>query len=171
MRPAHTLDGLNQLNEMAYRTVGDPETHTRIQQYEMAFRMQSSVPELTDLSKEPRAPLNSTARKRRSPAASPTACSWRAAHRARRALRADLSQQLGPPLERQRRMPEPVQGRRPAVHGLIQDLKQRGLFDSTLIIWGGEFGRTIYSQGGLTTRTTGAITTRAASRCGWPAAA
>ena len=56
-------------------------------------------------------------------------------------------------------------------YGLIQDLKQRGMLDETLVIWGGEFGRTIYSQGGLSKRTTAATTTRAASRCGWPAAA
>ena len=57
-------------------------------------------------------------------------------------------------------------------YGLIQDLKQRGMLDDTLVIWGGEFGRTIYSQGGLTQgRTTAATITRAASRCGWPAAA
>ena len=58
-----------------------------------------------------------------------------------------------------------------ACYGLIQDLKQRGMLDDTLVIWGGEFGRTIYSQGGLTPTNTAATITRAASRCGWPAAA
>src|SRR6185312_9665450 len=52
-----TLDGLKALNELTYKQVGDPETHTRIQQYELAFRMQSSVPDLTDLSKEPESTL------------------------------------------------------------------------------------------------------------------
>jgi arylsulfatase A-like enzyme len=54
---------------------------------------------------------------------------------------------------------------------LIKDLKQRGLLDDTLVVWGGEFGRTAYSQGALTATTTAATTTRAASPCGWPAAA
>ena len=70
--------------------------------------------------------------------------------RARRAVRPDLSQQLGHALQRRRPAAQPVPRRRPGVLGLIQDLKARGLFDETLVIWGGEFGRTIYSQGGLT---------------------
>ena len=72
-----TLDGLKALNELNYQHVGDPETHTRIQQYELAFRMQASVPELTDLASEPRVDATScTATTRRSPARSPTRRCW-----------------------------------------------------------------------------------------------
>ena len=99
-----TLDGLQKLNEMNYHTVGDPETHARIQQYELAFRMQASVPELTDTAAEPESTYAALRRRgeearhvRSIGAAGP------AARRARRALRADLPQQLGH--ARQRRRP------------------------------------------------------------------
>ena len=72
-----TLDGLKALNEMNYQQVGDPETHTRIQQYELAFRMQASVPELTDIASEPDVDLRALRRRRRrSPARSPTRRCW-----------------------------------------------------------------------------------------------
>ena len=111
-----TLDGLKALNEMNYQAVGDPETHTRIQQYEMAFRMQASVPELTDLAKEPEIDLQALRRRgeeaghvRQHGAAGP-------AHgRARRALRADLPQQLGHARQRRRPAARPVPRRRPGV--------------------------------------------------------
>ncbi len=74
-----TLDGLNALNELNYNLVGDPETHTRIKQYEMAFRMQASVPELTDISKEPEHIYKLYGEEARKPEPLPTASSWRAA--------------------------------------------------------------------------------------------
>jgi hypothetical protein len=113
-----TLDGLKALNEMNYRAVGDPETHTRIQQYEMAFRMQASVPELTNIAAEPA----STFKLYGEDAKKPNVAG---------------------------RLPDQCRDVDQACYGLIQDLKRRGLYDSTLVIWGGEFGRTIYSQGGL----------------------
>ena len=133
--------------------VGDPETHTRIAQYEMAFRMQTSVPELTDLSKEPENDVQDCTARRREEAghvrqqlpAGP------AAGRARRPLRADLPQQLGHSTATSPAgCPTSAATSTSRAAGLIQDLKQRGLLDDTLVIWGGEFGRTIYSQGGLT---------------------
>jgi hypothetical protein len=112
-----TIEGLNALNEINYQEVGDPETHTRIQQYEMAFRMQASVPELTDITKEPESTsTNSTARRREE---ARQLCQQRAhgppTRRARRALRPDLPQQLGPSLQRRRPHAQPVQRRRPAL--------------------------------------------------------
>ena len=114
-----TLDGLQALNEMNYKIVGDPETHTRIQQYELAFRMQSSVPELTDIAQRARSrPTSSTATRPRSPAPSPTRVLLARRHgRARRALRADLSQQLGHARQRRRPPARPVPRRRPALLG------------------------------------------------------
>ena len=113
--------------------------------------MQSSVPELTDTRKRAGVDL-STLRRRREEArhVRQHGAAGAADGRARRALRADLPQQLGH--ARQRRRPPARSNARTSIkpcYGLIQDLKQRGLLDETLVIWGGEFGRTIYSQGGL----------------------
>jgi hypothetical protein len=145
------LDGLNKLNEMAYQSVGDPETHTRIQQYEMAFRMQASVPELTDLSKEPAHTFELYGDEAKKPGtfANSILMARRLSERGVRFVQIYInnwdhhSNVSG-------RMPSQCKDVDQPCHALIQDLKQRGLFDETLIIWGGEFGRTIYSQGGLT---------------------
>ena len=147
-----TLDGLKALNEMNYQTVGDPETHTRIQQYELAFRMQASVPELTDLAKEPETTFKLYGDAAKKPGTfANTALLARRHGRARRPLRADLPQQLGHARQRRRPAARPVPRRRP---GLLRPdpgpEEQADCYDSTLVIWGGEFGRTIYSQGGLT---------------------
>ena len=148
---ASTLDGLKALNEMNYQLVGDPETHTRIEQYELAFRMQASVPELTDTRE--RAGVHLPALRRRGQEARhlrPHRAAGPADGRARRPVRPDLPQQLGPPRQRRRpACPDQCKDVDQACWGLIQDLKPRGLLDETLVIWGGEFGRTIYSQGGL----------------------
>src|SRR3954471_1047198 len=145
------LDGLNKLNEMAYQSVGDPETHTRIQQYEMAFRMQASVPELTDLSKEPAHTFELYGDEAKKPGtfANSILMARRLSERGVRFVQIyhnnwDHHSNVGG------RMPSQCKDVDQPCHALIQDLKQRGLFDETLIIWGGEFGRTIYSQGGLT---------------------
>ena len=147
------LDGLKALNEINYQHVGDPETHTRIEQYEMAFRMQASVPELTDLAKEPERTFKLYGDEAKKPGTLRQHRACMARRLVERGVRFvqiyhnnwDHHGNLGG------RMPEPVQGRRPAAAtALIQDLKQRGMLDDTLVIWGGEFGRTIYSQGGLT---------------------
>jgi hypothetical protein len=144
------LDGLKALNEINYRAVGDPETHTRISQYEMAFRMQSSVPDLTDLSKESELTWQLYGEEAKKPGtfAASALMARRLAERGVRFIQIyhnnwDHHGNLGG------RMPFQCRDIDQPVHGLITDLKNRGMFDDTLIIWGGEFGRTIYSQGGL----------------------
>ncbi len=144
------LDGLQKLNEMNARLLGDPETRTRIAQYEMAFRMQSSVPELTDLSTEPESTtaLYGDEVKKPGTFANSALLARRLVERGTRFVQIyhnnwDHHSNVGG------RMPSQCRDIDQPTYGLINDLKQRGLFDSTLIIWGGEFGRTIYSQGGL----------------------
>ena len=144
------LDGLRQLNEMTYAQVGDPETHTRIQQFEMAFRMQASVPELTDVAHEPEATYKLYGDQARKPGsfAFTALLARRLVERGVRFVQIyhnnwDHHGNLAG------RMPSQCKDVDQSCYALIQDLKQRGLFDETLIIWGGEFGRTIYSQGGL----------------------
>jgi hypothetical protein len=146
-----TLDGLNALNEMNYKTVGDPETHTRIEQYEMAFRMQASVPDLTDLTKEPENTfkLYGDAAKKPGSFANTALLARRMVERGVRFVQIyhnnwDVHGNVAG------RLPDQCRDVDQACYGLIQDLKNKGLYDSTLVIWGGEFGRTIYSQGGLT---------------------
>lgn len=145
-----TLDGLKQLNELNYAAVGDPETHTRIQQYELAFRMQSSVPELTDLTKETQATLDMYGPDVSKPGsfAHTALMARRMVERGVRFVQVyhnnwDHHGNLAG------RMPDQCRDVDQPCWALIQDLKARGLLDETLVIWGGEFGRTIYSQGGL----------------------
>ena len=145
------LDGLDQMNEMAYRAVGDPETHTRIAEYEMAFRMQAAVPELTDLSKESAHTFELYGEEAKKPGsfANSVLMARRLTERGVRFVQIyhnnwDHHSNVGV------RMPSQCKDVDQPTFALIEDLKQRGLFDSTLIVWGGEFGRTIYSQGGLT---------------------
>jgi hypothetical protein len=145
-----TLDGLKALNELNFQAVGDPETQTRIQQYEMAYRMQSSVPELTDLSKEEQHVLDSYGPDVKKPAsfANTMLLARRMVERGVRFIQVyhnnwDTHGNVAG------RLPDQCRDVDQPCHALVQDLKQRGLLDSTLIIWGGEFGRTIYSQGGL----------------------
>ena len=145
-----TLDGLKALNELNYQQVGDPETHTRIQQYELAFRMQSSVPELTDLASEPASTfaLYGDAAKKPGTFANTALLARRLVERGVRFVQIyhnnwDTHANVAG------RLPDQCRDVDQPCYGLIQDLKQRGLLDETLVIWGGEFGRTIYSQGGL----------------------
>jgi uncharacterized protein (DUF1501 family) len=141
---------LKALNEMNYKEVGDPETHTRIQQYEMAFRMQASVPDLTDFSKEPESTfkLYGDAAKKPGTFANTVLLARRMIERGVRFVQIyhnnwDTHANVAG------RLPDQCRDVDRACYGLIHDLKRHGLFDSTLVIWGGEFGRTIYSQGGL----------------------
>ncbi len=145
-----TLDGLRQLNELNYKLVGDPETHTRIQQYEMAFRMQSSVPELTNFKTEPESTFTLYGDDAKKPGtfANSAVLARRMVERGVRFVQIyhnnwDTHANVAG------RLPMQCKDVDQACYGLIQDLKQRGLLESTLVIWGGEFGRTIYSQGGL----------------------
>jgi len=145
-----TLDGLKALNEINFRQVGDPETNTRIQQYELAFRMQSSVPELTDIAKEPESTYTLYGEEAKKPGsfANTVLLARRMVERGVRFVQIyhnnwDTHGNVAG------RLPDQCRDVDQACYGLVQDLKARGLFDETLIIWGGEFGRTIYSQGGL----------------------
>jgi len=145
-----TLDGIRALNEMNYRLVGDPETHTRIAQYEMAYRMQTSVPELVDLSKEPESTFKLYGDSARKPGTfgNTVLLARRLVERGVRFVQIyhnnwDTHGNVAG------RLPDQCRDVDQPCYGLIQDLKQKGLLDSTIVIWGGEFGRTIYSQGGL----------------------
>ena len=146
-----TLDGLQALNELNYENLRDPETQTRIAQYELAFRMQSSVPELANIGSEPEATfaLYGDAAKTPGTFANTALLCRRLVERGVRFVQVyhnnwDTHANVAG------RLPDQCRDVDQACYGLIQDLKQRGLLDSTLVIWGGEFGRTIYSQGGLT---------------------
>jgi hypothetical protein len=145
-----TLDGLKALNELNYRQVGDPETHTRIEQYELAFRMQSSVPELTNLATEPESTFQLYGEEAKKPGtfANTVLLARRLVERGVRFVQVyhnnwDTHANVAG------RLPDQCRDVDQPCYGLVQDLKARGLLDETLIIWGGEFGRTIYSQGGL----------------------
>ena len=144
------LDGLRALNEINYHKVGDPETHTRIQQFEMAYRMQSSVPELTNVQNESDATYMLYGDEAKKPGTFAFTCllARRLVERGVRFVQIyhnnwDHHSNVGG------RLPMQCKDVDQATYALINDLKARGLFESTLIIWGGEFGRTIYSQGGL----------------------
>ncbi len=145
------LDGLNALNEINYQTVGDPETHTRIKQYELAFRMQASVPELANINEETEETFKLYGEEAKKPGTFANT-----ALLARRMLERDVRfvqiylNNWDNHGNIAVRLPSQCKDVDQATFGLITDLKARGLFDDTLIIWGGEFGRTIYSQGGLT---------------------
>lgn len=145
-----TLDGLKELNELGYGRMGDPETETRIGQYELAYRMQSSVPELTDLSTESESIYALYGDQARKPGtfANTVLLARRMVERGVRFVQIyhnnwDTHSNVAG------RLPDQCRDVDQACYGLIQDLKSRGLLDETLIIWGGEFGRTVYSQGGL----------------------
>jgi Protein of unknown function (DUF1501) len=146
------VDGVSQLNQMAAQTFGDPEINTRIAQYEMAFKMQTSVPELTDLSREPK-PILDLYGIDDSGADGGFARNCLLARRmVERGVR--FVQLMHRGWDQHSDLPKQIRGQcrdvdKPSA-ALIQDLKQRGLLDDTLVIWGGEFGRTVYSQGTLT---------------------
>ncbi|NBV85719.1 MAG: DUF1501 domain-containing protein, partial [Verrucomicrobia bacterium] len=146
-----TLDQLSALNQNQFEALGDPEIQTRIAQYEMAFRMQSSVPELTDVSKEPQSVLDMYGPDVKKPGTYAANCLL-----ARRLAERDVRfiQLFHMGWDHHGGLPPAIRGQcsdtdQPTA-ALILDLKQRGLLEDTLIVWGGEFGRTIYSQGALT---------------------
>jgi hypothetical protein len=145
------LDALGKLNQLALDDYGDPEIGTRISQYEMAFRMQSSVPELTDLSKEPAQTFEMYGADARKPGTYAANCllARRLAERGVRFIQLfhrDWDHHGNLPKDLPKRCKETDQ----ASAALVMDLKQRGLLDETLVVWGGEFGRTVYCQGRLT---------------------
>ena len=145
-----TIDGLNALNEINYALVGDPEIRTRIQQYEMAFRMQASVPELTDLASEPEYIYQLYGEEAKKPGtfAYTALMARRLAERGVRFIQV-YHNNWDHHANVTGRMPSQCQDVDRPCFALLEDLKARGMLDDTLVIWGGEFGRTIYSQGAL----------------------
>lgn len=144
------LDGLAQLNQRQLATSGDPEIATRIAQYEMAFRMQASVPELTDLSSESEQTFALYGEEAKQPGTFAANCLL-----ARRMLERGVrcvqlyhrgwDQHGGLPTN----IPKQSHDIDQPQAALIADLKQRGMLDETLVVWAGEFGRTVYGQGGV----------------------
>jgi len=145
-----TLDGLQALNQRTLEQIGDPETRTRIAQYEMAYRMQTSVPELTDLASESEATLALYGEQVTKPGtfANTALMARRMVERGVRFVQIYLNN-WDTHSDVAGRLPSQCKDIDQACYGLINDLKARGLLDDTLVIWGGEFGRTVYSQGGL----------------------
>ncbi|MBL9152736.1 MAG: DUF1501 domain-containing protein [Verrucomicrobiales bacterium] len=145
------LDALGRLNAKTLERYGDPETQTRIAQYEMAFRMQTSVPDLVDLSGESQATLDlyGPEVKKMGSYASSAILARRLIERGVRVV-----QILHRGWDQHNNLPKLIKGQcldvDQATAGLIQDLKLRGLLEDTLVVFGGEFGRTVYSQGTLT---------------------
>jgi len=145
------LDALKEINQSKFEEFGDPETATRMAQYEMAFQMQSSVPELTDLSKEPESTFELYGEDARRPGtyAYNVLLARRLAERGVRFIQLyhrDWDHHGGLPKGLPARCVETDQ----ASAALVTDLAQRGMLDDTLVVWGGEFGRTVYCQGRLT---------------------
>lgn len=144
------LDHLSALNQRQLQQTGDPEIATRITQYEMAYQMQASVPDLIDLAKEPESTFSLYGEEARKPGTFASNCLL-----TRRLLEKGVrfvqlfhrgwDQHGGLPTN----IPRQCQDVDQPQAALIKDLKQRGMLDDTLIIWGGEFGRTVYGQGGL----------------------
>ncbi|MBM3994474.1 MAG: DUF1501 domain-containing protein [Planctomycetes bacterium] len=146
------LDGTRELNELAAQSIGDPEINTRIAQYEMAFRMQTSVPELTDLSSEPRHIRDMYGLDRGYDDGGFARNCLLARRMIERGVR--FVQLFHRGWDQHGALPSQIRGQARDVDqpsaALVKDLKARGLLEDTLVIWGGEFGRTVYSQGTLT---------------------
>ena len=145
------LDDVAALNELGFQDYHDPETRARIAQYEMAFRMQTAVPELADLSKEPASVFERYGPESRKPGSYAANCIL-ARRLAERNVRFIQLYHRG--WDQHHKLPEKIRVQcadtdQPSA-ALLQDLKERGLLEDTLVIWGGEFGRTVYSEGALT---------------------
>jgi hypothetical protein len=145
------LDGLEQLNRMRYDDYGDPEIETRISQFEMAYRMQASIPELMDLSREPQSTFELYGEDARKPGTYAANCLL-ARRLTERGVRFVQLYHRGwdQHNELPAHLPMQCRGTDRASAALVTDLKRRGLLEDTLIVWGGEFGRTVYCQGRLT---------------------
>ena len=145
------LTGLQELNSKTHKKFNDPETQARIAQYEMAFRMQAEVPDLMDISKEPKHVKDLYGPNVEKPGSFARNCllARRMAEKGVRFLQLFHRgwDQHGSLPSKLRQQCEDID--QPSA-GLIKDLKERGMFDDTLVVCGGEFGRTIYSQGKLT---------------------
>jgi hypothetical protein len=145
------LDAMASLNHTEETRTGDPEVESRIGQFEMAFRMQASAPELMDLSKEPDSVFEMYGPDSRKPGTYAAHCLL-ARRLVERGVRFVQLYKRGWDQHNDlpRDLPRQTQSTDQPSAALIKDLKQRGLLDETLVIWGGEFGRTIYCQGRLT---------------------
>jgi len=145
------LEGLGRLNTIKAERSGDPEIHTRIAQYEMAFRMQSSVPDLVNLSDESEGVFELYGENARKPGTFAANCIL-ARRLAERGVR--FIQLFHRGWDQHGNLPAQIRGQCADVDqasaALIKDLKARGMLDETLVVWGGEFGRTVYAQGTLT---------------------
>jgi hypothetical protein len=145
------MNDLQTLNQLEFERINNPEISARIAQYEMAFRMQTSVPELTDLSKEPASTFELYGLDSRKPGTFAANCLM-ARRLAERGVR--FIQLYHRAWDHHDGLPKNIQTAcvqtDQACAGLITDLKERGLLDETLVIWAGEFGRTVYCQGKLT---------------------
>jgi hypothetical protein len=145
------LDYLKTLNGIQYDTYGDPEINARIAQYEMAFRMQTSVPEVSDMKDEPDWVFDLYGEESRDPGTYAANCLL-----ARKLIEKDVKfvQLYHQGWDQHGNLPSGIKNQcaktDQATAALIKDLKQRGLLEDTLVVWGGEFGRTVYSQGTLT---------------------
>jgi hypothetical protein len=146
-----TLDDLSKLDALNHREFGDPEILTRIAQYELAYRMQTSVPELIDLSREPETTFDLYGPDSRTPGTYAANCLL-----ARRLVERGVRfvQLFHRGWDQHTHLPAQIAGQcrdtdQPSA-ALVTDLAQRGLLDDTLVVWGGEFGRTVYCQGTLT---------------------
>ena len=142
------LDQVSQLNQLSYEQFGDPEISTKIQQYEMAYRMQTAVPEIMDLSKEPDDIIKLYGTDAMTPGTFAANCLL-ARKLSENGVRFVQLYHQG--WDHHGNLPNEIASQAKDVDqasaALITDLKQRGLLDETLVIWGGEFGRTNYSQG------------------------
>jgi uncharacterized protein (DUF1501 family) len=146
------LDAVAELNNQAADVFGDPEISTRIEQYEMAFRMQASVPELTDLSKEPKKVLEEYGIDGSNTDGGFARNCLLARRMVERGVR--FVQLMHRGWDQHGALPQQIRGQckdvdKPSA-ALVKDLRRLGMLDDTLVIWGGEFGRTVYSQGALT---------------------
>jgi hypothetical protein len=150
------LDDLGELNRLKLADYHDPETQARIDQFEMAFRMQASVPELADMSKEPAQVFESYGPESRKPGTYAANCLL-ARRLAERGVRFIQLYHRG--WDQHNNLPKDIKSQcydtDQATGALLTELKERGLFDDTLVVWGGEFGRTVYSQGVLTKQSYG----------------
>ena len=144
------LDDVAALNRKRLESVGDPEIATRIAQYELAFRMQASIPELADFSDEPQHVLDQYGPDVKKPGTYASNCLL-ARRLCERGVRFVQLFHMG--WDQHGNLPKAIRGQcrdtDQASAGLLRDLRQRGLLEDTLIVWGGEFGRTTYCQGGL----------------------
>lgn len=145
------LDGLSELNQRRFQQLNDPEIMARVAQYEMAFRMQTSVPELTDISTEPQSVLEMYGPEVTQPGTYAYNCLL-ARRLAERGV--PFTQVFLRGWDHHGGLPGSIRQLTKAADqpsaALLKDLKQRGMLDDTLVVWGGEFGRTVYSQGTLT---------------------